>query len=100
MAMVTSNAMISHVFWTLLVGTYGVNNRRYPVNDIRASSFLFQKIIQMTAVAQHLKAYAVMCAITFLCASQVTAIVRKRSLSAISNESNLAINKIGSDQSK
>ena len=50
----------SHVFWTLLVGTYGVNNRWHPLNDTEPAHFCFRRSFKVTAVAQHWKAYAVM----------------------------------------
>lgn len=50
----------SHALWTLLVGTYGVNNRWHPVNDPEPAHFCFRRSFKMTAVAQHCEAYAVM----------------------------------------
>lgn len=50
----------SHAFWTLLVGTYGVNNRWHPENDTEPAHFCFRRSFKMTAVAQHWEAYAVM----------------------------------------
>lgn len=50
----------SQTFWTLLAGTYGVNNRWHPVNDPGPAHFCFRRSFKMTAVAQHWEAYAVM----------------------------------------
>lgn len=47
------NSKKSHVFWTLVVGPYGVNNRWDPVNDTEPAHFCFRRSFKMTAVAQH-----------------------------------------------
>lgn len=39
MVMAVSNARLSHVAWTLIFGTYSVNNRWYPASDTEPGHF-------------------------------------------------------------